>query len=220
MNNLIHLSNCQVIIKTDIITYMPYEHQYSKKYINPFINLTDDIIIIENQTNINTILSAYWLSINKVNNEKYYIQKCNQIDLFNLTKTYKTNITLENKKYFMIHLCDKCLRYSFGHNIFNLFPILYYYKVHHYDMQLCLSKRLYTSIIRDIIQILQIAEDKITILEDEILYFINDIYTYQIVNNEWNFMPVKWLVNYVKYSKTILCENKILYIPYISKNIY
>jgi hypothetical protein len=220
MNDLLNFKNCKVIIKTDIITYNPFDHQISDKYINPFINLTDDLMLIENEYKFNTTLGAYWLNITKINNFPYSYNPNKKIDLYDLTKTYTSVSTLTNKC-FMIHLCDKCLRYSFGHYIFNLFPVLYYYRQYHYDMQLCLSKRIYNSILKNLINILQIDNNKITILEDEILYLIDDIYTYKLVNTDWIFKPVKWLLEYVKPKEQKYDNpNKILYISYRSNNKY
>ncbi len=219
-NELLHFKNNRLIIKTDIIEYNPYPHQLSTKYINPFINLTDDLLIIENEYIFNTTLSAYWLKINKINSFIYDENNKNKkIDLYDLTKSYNRNEYLDiNQKYFVVHLCDKCLRYSFGHYIWNLFPILYYYKQYHYDMILCFSERINNSIMKNLINILQIDNSKIKILEDNVCYYINDIYTYQITNSEWIFSPVKWLVKYVRFNTNIASENRTLYIKYNSNN--
>lgn len=218
-NELLHFKNNRLIIKTDIIEYNPYPHQLSTKYINPFINLTDDLLIIENEYIFNTKLSAYWLQINKINNILYDKNNKNKkIDLYDLTKTYYEIEYFNNEKYFVVHLCDKCLRYAFGHYIWNLFPILYYYKQYHYDMILCYSERINNSIMKNLINILQIDNNKIKLLKDNICYFINDIYTYQITNSDWIMSPVKWLVKYVRFNTNIASENKTLYIKYNSNN--
>jgi len=223
MNPLLNFHDWYIIINNNIIKYIPYKHQIFSTYINPFIDLTDDILIYDNnKKKIDITLSASWLQIKEINGIKYDDNKINNIDKYvnkyQLKKTYNSGIII-NEPVFMIHLCDKCLRYALGHYLYNLFPILYRYKydIGYMNLKLCFSHKLYTGLLTNLLNILEIPHENIIVLKDNILYNFKNVYTYEIVNNDWNIDPIKWLVSRV-IDPTLIVEDKIGYIIYNSTN--